>query len=141
MPVVPRHIVVLLLFLVCGVASAKKERPYADEWAAANGGRVEKKLPDGDRADVLTKTHAIEVEFAPAWKEALGQSLSYAFITNKRAGIVLIIRDKKERSFLLRLTSVILHYRLPIDVWQTGAGSDITAVQPFHFPALLQPDS
>ena len=35
-------------------------------------------MPDGARCDILTETHAIEVDFADKWAEAFGQSLNYA---------------------------------------------------------------
>ena len=35
-------------------------------------------MPDGTRCDILTDTHAIEVDFADKWAEAIGQSLNYA---------------------------------------------------------------
>jgi hypothetical protein len=43
----------------------------------------------------VTDTHAIEYEFSKKWHEAIGQSLGYAFETNKRAGIVLIVEKKR----------------------------------------------
>jgi len=35
-------------------------------------------LANGARADCLSETHAIEVEFTENWAEALGQSLLYS---------------------------------------------------------------
>ena len=35
-------------------------------------------MKDGTRCDILTSTHAIEVDFAKKWAEAIGQSLNYA---------------------------------------------------------------
>ena len=42
---------------------------------------------DGTRCDILTDTHAIEVDFADKWAEAIGQSLKYATQTGKKAGM------------------------------------------------------
>ena len=41
-------------------------------------------MKDGTRCDILTATHAIEVDFAKKWAEAIGQSLNYAMQTGKR---------------------------------------------------------
>ncbi len=54
-------------------------------------GQREVTMPDGTRCDCVTATHAIEIDFANKWYEAIGQSLNYAFQTSKRAGIILIL--------------------------------------------------
>ena len=51
------------------------------------GGTMEVLLQDGTRCDIITKTHAIEVDFANKRAEAIGQSLNFALQTNKKAGI------------------------------------------------------
>ena len=51
-------------------------------------------MPDGTRCDILTDTHAIEVDFADKWAEAIGESLNYAIQTGKKADIVLVETEK-----------------------------------------------
>ena len=112
-----------LLFLLTGTALAgQPERYYADNWCAGRGQR-EARMPDKTRCDCLTATHAIEFDFGPKWAEAIGQSLNYALQTNKRAGIVLILRDKKDYKYWVRLNSVIQHHKLPIDTWMAQGES------------------
>lgn len=53
-------------------------------------------------------------EKADNWKESIGQALNYAFQSNKKTGIVLIV-DKPTDS--IRLMSVVKHYELPITIW------------------------
>lgn len=78
---------------------------------------MEVRVPDG-RVDILTGTHAIEVEMASKWKNAIGQALWYAMQTGKEAGIVLILDGEKDgRSDAIRLGSVIRENKLPIKVW------------------------
>ena len=96
-----------------------KEKWYQDQWCAGKG-QVEYILPDRTRCDCLTSTHAVEVDFAPKWYEALGQSLYYSFQTGKRAGILLIIEKPSDRKYWIRLNSVIKHFNLPIDAWSIG---------------------
>ena len=48
-------------------------------------------MNDGTRCDILTATHAIEVDFAKKWAEAIGQSLHYALHTGKRPAVALIV--------------------------------------------------
>jgi hypothetical protein len=93
------------------------ERWYQERIAAAMDGRMEARVENG-RVDVLISTHAIEVEFARLWKQAIGQSLWYALQTGKEAGIVLVIEDeKRDRPHVIRLGSVIQAHMLPIRVW------------------------
>ena len=73
-------------------------------------------MPDGTRCDIGTEKHAIEVDFADKWAQAIGQSLNYAFQSNKRAGILLILESTDDERHLIRVNSIIEHYKLPIDV-------------------------
>ena len=110
----------LLLFLVlfsmpCYAAHLYTEKEYQTKWCAGKG-IAEYKLPDYTRVDCLTKTHAIEFDFANKWAESIGQALYYAMSTGKKAGIVLIMENKeKDQKYLKRLQSVAKKYC--IDVW------------------------
>ena len=73
---------------------AYSESFYQKQYAKKLGGRTEVTMPDGTRCDILTDTHAIEVDFADKWAEAIGQSLNYAMQTGKKAGIVLVLKDR-----------------------------------------------
>lgn len=108
------RVLVVFLFLVSSLVSAK-EADYQKAWCTE--GRIEHRLDDRTRVDCLTDSHSIEFDYAHKWAEAIGQSLYYAFKTNKRAGIVLIYRSDRDHKYFLRLNSVIEHNKLPIDVW------------------------
>ena len=116
-------IVSLTTFLPLLFVLGASEAHYRDAWAKEHGGKVEVVLPDRTRCDIVTDTHAIEVDYAKKWAEAIGQSLYYALQTNKRADIVLILEKKKDYRYALRLGSVIEANKLPIDVWFTGTGA------------------
>lgn len=92
----------------------KLEKDFQD---ASCAGKTEYLLPDKTRVDCLTETHAIEYDFASKWAEAVGQSLYYAFQTNKKAGIVLIYKTPEDNKYYHRIMSVIHHNKLNIDVW------------------------
>jgi hypothetical protein len=98
------------------------ERHYQKIFAEENKGLIEVPMSDGTRYDVLTEKHAIEVDFALKWAEAIGQSLNYARLTGKKAGIVLLIKQNKEEKHLKRLDQIIQLYDLPIDVFPTFIG-------------------
>ena len=93
------------------------ERDYQAE--LCTGMRQEVPLPNGSRADCISATHAIEVEFSENWAEGLGQALSYAGSTGLRPGIFLLCREKPRKCLAhrLRLEEAIAAWRLPVDVW------------------------
>ncbi|MGI9486299.1 MAG: hypothetical protein ACR2RF_10565 [Geminicoccaceae bacterium] len=76
-------------------------------------------LPSGARADCLSDTHAIEVDFTERWAKALGQALSYAGSTGLKPGIFLVCRQAPRNCLRhrLRLDETIAAWSLPIVVW------------------------
>ena len=94
------------------------EKHYQNEYAKTlPNAQVEVVAPDGTRCDILTSTHAIEVDFAKKWGEAIGQSLNYALQFNKRAGILLILESSSDYKYFVRVNSIVKHFNLPIDVY------------------------
>jgi len=98
----------------------KKEKDYAEMWCSHHDGILEHLLADRTRIDCLSSTYAVEVDFAPKWKEAIGQSLHYAELSDHEAGIVLIVRSERDMKYLAALERVIEAYELPIKVWTTS---------------------
>jgi hypothetical protein len=62
----------LLLILALPLFGKQSERYYQEKFAREIGGKVEVVMRDGTRCDILTTTHAIEVDFAKKWAEAIG---------------------------------------------------------------------
>jgi hypothetical protein len=116
-------------FLSAEAVEAASEHDYEQTLCA--GMKQEVKLPNGTRADCVSETHAIEVEFSENWAEALGQALSYAASTGKQPGIFLICRREQARCLqdALRLEEAIAHWKLPVIVWRVDA---ITAAAPHN---------
>ena len=106
--------------LISVSALAETELWYQKVWCEGKGGAVEKRLDDGRRVDCVTDSHAIEMDFANKWPEAIGQSLDYAMLTSKKAGIVLILENGNQLNHWQRMNQVIDHYQLPITVWKLG---------------------
>ena len=112
------------LFLACCLSEVQaapktgSEAWYQKIWCEGKNGQLEYKLNNSSRADCLTPKYAIEMDFAHKWHEAIGQSLSYAKKTKRKAGIVLILRSEKDRAFLLELQKTIRYFHLPITVWK-----------------------
>ncbi len=116
-----KSLYILALLITVAVATpAQAKRLHKEKWYQGKycQGVVEHRLPDRTRVDCLTETHAIEYDFGSKWAEAIGQALYYAFQTNKRAGVVLIIEKPKHLKYWYRLNSVIDYYKLPIDTWK-----------------------
>lgn len=116
----------LIALAIASPALAAHEHPerwYQAQWCEAKGGEQEVILPDRTRADCVTATHAVEVEFGKKWAESIGQALFYGLQTGKRAGIVLILEKVDDRRYWYRLNSVIQNYKLPIDTWAVGRGA------------------
>ncbi len=94
----------------CAMASKTHlhpEKDYQKIWCEKNCGKTEVVLPDKTRVDCVTKTHAIEFDFAPKWAESIGQALYYGKILKKTAGIVLIVENEnRDKKYIKRLQTV-----------------------------------
>jgi len=115
----------LIVAFLPSLAEAKRLHPekwYQQRWCQEQGGQVEVVLADRTRCDCLTSTHAIEFDFGNKWAESIGQSLYYGLQTGKRPGIVLILEAPEDYKYWIRLNTIIRHFNLPIDSWQTGSG-------------------
>jgi hypothetical protein len=99
---------------------APNESWYQNIWCMGMGGIEEKKMADGRRIDCLTENYAIEMDFASKWQEALGQSLEYSILANKKAGIVLILTKQSDYIYWDRLNLVVNTFNLPIKLWKLG---------------------
>lgn len=111
-------ITILFLFittLTSGQFPKQKEVYYQNLFANAINGKTEVYLQDKARVDVVTDTFTIEVDFAHKWAEAIGQSLFYAQMLNKKPGILLIVDGKLENRYIFRLLTVTRKYN--ITVW------------------------
>lgn len=93
------------------------EKDYQNKWCKEQKGRTEVVMEDRTRCDCLTDSYAVEFDFANKWAEAIGQSLNYSFKTGKKAGIVLILEEEKDKKYLDVLNGVIKEKKLPIKVW------------------------
>lgn len=76
-------IAIILIPVFAYAAHLHPEKAYQQAWCDSNDGVMEVVLSGGSRVDCLTETHAIEVEFAEKWKEAVGQALYYGKKTGR----------------------------------------------------------
>ena len=111
--------IVILFLLLCNCVLAKHLHPekyYQDIWCKNNNGRTEVKLIDNTRIDCLTKTHAIEFDFASKWAEAIGQSLHYSHMSSKKPGIVLIIEQSGDYKYFNKIKPLCEKHQ--ITLWE-----------------------
>ena len=73
----------LFLLLSLPLFGKQSERYYQEKFAREIGEQVEVVMKNGTRCDILTAAHAIEVDFAKKWAEAIWQSLNYAMHTGR----------------------------------------------------------
>ena len=91
------------------------EKDYQRVWCNAHCGSMEVILPDKARVDCVTKTHAIEFDFAPKWAESIGQALYYGRVLHKTPGIVLIIENaEKDQKYVNRVKAVAEIYGITL---------------------------
>ena len=109
---------IVLLFTGCE-HKKRNEKYYQTQLCDNLDGVMEQSLLDRTRVDCLTDEYAIEVDFAKKWAEAVGQSLYYAEMTEKKAGIGFILRDnKKDRRHLKRVKVLANKYQIKIFIIQ-----------------------
>ena len=106
----------ILLLAIAQPVLAKRlhpERWYQEQWC---DGQIEVVLADNTRVDCLTDDVAWEFDFADKWAEAIGQSLHYGAMTDRQAGIVMIVESLEDLRYANRLLSVIHAHYLDIKV-------------------------
>jgi len=77
--------------------------------------------------DLLTKEYAIEIERAAKWKDSIGQSLWYGLQTNKKSGIILLLKSESEFKYAQKLNSALQY-----------AGLDSSIVVVYIYPNDFQ---
>ena len=115
-----KTLALLVLLATCSLLQAKRLYPeshYQQYYANLGGGETEVVLGDNTRCDIVTDTHAIEVDFADKWAEAIGQSLSYGLTLNLKPAIVLIMEQENDERHFIRINTIIDHYQLNIEVF------------------------
>jgi len=111
-------LIMLVLFSVSMFSQTKEsEKYYQLAFADIVDGKTEVVLSDRTRVDVLTETHAIEVDFAAKWAESIGQALHYEGMTGKKAGVLLVIKGYEEERFVERLMGVAAKHGIDVWVW------------------------
>ena len=112
---------IFLLFISIDSKSYEYQNEDYHVIAWCNKGQVEYRNQDGTRTDCLTRTHAIEFDFARKYSEAIGQALHYGIQNDRLPGIVLIITKQNDIKYYNRAKEIIKNYGLPITLWKMEA--------------------
>lgn len=81
-----------------------------NKWIAAQCGyRESVPCADGSECDLLTPTHAVEIDWVGKWEQAIGQASHYANLLDKKPGIILLFKtgDEKEKADYLRCLAAV----------------------------------
>jgi hypothetical protein len=113
--------VVLLVYLV-GVLPPSTEVQWVDYIAKEELGidefGVEVRLFDDKRVDMVVNDYAIEVDWANKWSEGVGQALYYAHATDKKAGLILLVKNsERDRKYLYQALVVCRANEPKITLW------------------------
>jgi len=92
--------------LVPFVASSQTEAQYSDYIQGLIGCQREVSEPSG-RVDLMTKEYAFEIERAAKWKDAIEHSIWYGLQTNKKPGIILLLKSESEYKYAQQLNSAL----------------------------------
>ena len=55
----------------------------------------------------MTKEYAFEIERAAKWKDAIGESIWYGLQTNKKPGIIILLKSESEYKYAQQLNSAM----------------------------------
>lgn len=110
----------LLFFILTNIqveaARIHQEKIYQNYWCQKVCGISEYRLPQGQRVDCLTKSHAIEFDFANKVYEGIGQAIYYSVATGLKPGVVLIVENDKKDEKYLEILKIVSKYQ-GIDFW------------------------
>lgn len=96
---------------------SRSERFYQERFCAGLDLKI--RLGLQRRADCISSTHAIEVDWHDKWKEAIGQALAYSAETGLRLGIILVCRSDQAYclSSSLFVRQTLSYHRVAATLW------------------------
>lgn len=105
----------LSVVALSSVPYGKHEQDYQEFVNVTLQGKVEHRLKDNTRVDILTDDLAIEIDFAKKWYEAIGQACHYSSLTGKRPAILLIVRESSDEKYVKAAKNVCRNTRVDLD--------------------------
>jgi len=87
------------------------EKEISDYIQSLIGGEREVSVKSG-RIDLVHNDVAFEIDWANKWKESIGQALWYAQQSNKKPGIILILKKDSDYKYFIQLNSSLTYAKL-----------------------------
>ena len=87
------------------------EKEISDYIQSLIGGEREVSVQSG-RIDLVHNDVAFEIDWANKWKESIGQALWYAQQSNKKPGIILILKKDSDYKYFIQLNSSLTYAKL-----------------------------
>ena len=87
------------------------EKEISDYIQSLIGGEREVTVKSG-RIDLVHNDVAFEIDWANKWKESIGQALWYAQQSNKKPGIILILKKDSDYKYFIQLNSSLTYANL-----------------------------
>lgn len=103
----------LITSLNANLTNVLLEKDYVNKYCK---GQIEFKLKDDTRVDCLTDDTAYEFDFARKWYESIGQSLYYSYMTNKQAGIYLIVTKPSDYRYVNRAKVLCEKHNIKLEI-------------------------
>jgi len=110
----------LLLLLAVPLQETKylNEVGHSERIAEERSIASEVRMPDHTRCDLVSDTHAYEVEWAHKWKEAPTQAILYSIWTGKKPGVILLSKSRtQDKLHILRCKLVCQKLNIDMEVY------------------------
>lgn len=104
-------LILLNSFCIYGQVSNYSEKEISDYIQSLIGGEREVSVKSG-RIDLVHNGVAFEIDWANKWKESIGQALWYAQQSNKKPGIILILKKESDYKYFIQLNSSLDYAKL-----------------------------
>jgi hypothetical protein len=105
----------IFIVVLVAVAAWGSEREACKRLAPRYHAKTEVRLWDSTRVDLLNAEYAIEVDWPEKWAEAIGQSLYYAALTDRKPGIILLVDNLKDQSrYVYRCQTICEKYDIKL---------------------------
>ena len=107
-----KKLLLFKLLVTLTLFGKQSERYYQEKFAREIGGQVEVVMKDGTRCDILTATHAIEVDFARSGQKRLDRVYTTPMHTGKRPAVALIVLSPSDNKYVERVRKISAEYGL-----------------------------
>lgn len=92
-----------LIFLLTAPVFAEGRDSREEGWCIQHFGIFDYLFDDGSKIECYLENHAVEIDYLYKWEKTVEQALVYSVKTGQKPGVVLILKDQKERQKLEKI--------------------------------------